>query len=59
MGRIKRDGNHCLPKNNLIQDSEQNEENGYPVTDTNKTKLNDTKEHTDVHKTPSKKKSCE
>jgi hypothetical protein len=32
MGRRKRDGNHSFPpKNNLIQDSEGNEENGYPV----------------------------
>jgi hypothetical protein len=31
MGRRKRDGNHSPPKNNLIQDSEGNEENGYPV----------------------------
>jgi hypothetical protein len=37
VGRIKRDGNHCLLKNNLIHDSEANEENGYPVTDTKKT----------------------
>jgi hypothetical protein len=26
-----------FPKNNLIQDSERNEENGYPVPDCNKT----------------------
>jgi hypothetical protein len=43
MGRRKRDGNQSLPKNNLIQDSEQNEENAYPVLDSNKTKINDTK----------------
>jgi hypothetical protein len=35
MRRRKRDGNHFLPKNNLIQDSEGNEENGYPVPDSN------------------------
>jgi hypothetical protein len=29
MGRRKRDENHFLPKNNLIQDSERNEENGH------------------------------
>jgi hypothetical protein len=50
MGRQKRDGNHCSPKNNLIQDSEGNEENGYPVPDANKTKINDTKEHSNAHK---------
>jgi Zn-finger protein len=38
------------PKNNLIQDSEGNEENGYPVQDSNKTKINDTKKCNDVHK---------
>jgi hypothetical protein len=31
MGRRKRDGNHSLPQNNLIQYSEGNEENGYSV----------------------------
>jgi hypothetical protein len=29
MRRRKREGNHSPPKNNLIQDSERNEENGY------------------------------
>jgi hypothetical protein len=47
MGRRKRDGNHSPPQNNLIQESEGNEENGYPVPDSNKTKINDTK---DAHK---------
>jgi hypothetical protein len=37
MGRRKRDGKHSLPKSNLIQNSEGNEENGYPVPDSNKT----------------------
>jgi hypothetical protein len=37
-------------KNNLIQDSEGNEENGYLVPDSNKTKINDTKEPSDAHK---------
>jgi hypothetical protein len=37
MGRQKRDGNHSPPQNNLIQDSERNEENGYPVPGSNKT----------------------
>jgi hypothetical protein len=43
MGRRKRDGNHSSPKNNLIQDSKGNEENRYPVPDSNKTKINDAK----------------
>jgi hypothetical protein len=38
------------PKNNLIQDSEGHEENGYPVPDSNKTKMNDAKEPNDIHK---------
>jgi hypothetical protein len=50
MGRRKMDGNHSHSKNNLIQDSERNEENGYPVPDSNKTKINDTKEPSDSHK---------
>jgi hypothetical protein len=31
MGRQKRNGNHYPPKNKLVQDSEGNEENGYPT----------------------------
>jgi hypothetical protein len=38
------------PKNNLIQDSEGNEENGYPVPHSNKSKINDTKEPNDANK---------
>jgi hypothetical protein len=38
------------PKNNLIYNSEGNEENGYPVPDSDKTKINNTKEHNDAHK---------
>jgi hypothetical protein len=49
MGRIKRDENHSPPKNHLIQDSEGNEENGYPLPDCNKTKTNDTKEPSVAH----------
>jgi hypothetical protein len=50
MGRRKREGNHSPTKNNLIQDSEGNEENGYPVPDSNKTKINNTKEPSGAHK---------
>jgi hypothetical protein len=50
MGRQKKDGNHSPSKNNLIWDSEGNEENRYPVPDSNKTKINDTKEPNDAHK---------
>jgi hypothetical protein len=58
MGRRKRDGNHSPPKNNLIQDSEGNEENICPIPDSNKTKTKDTKEPSNAQKTSSKKKSC-
>jgi hypothetical protein len=50
MGRWKRDGNNSSPKDNLIQDSEGNEENRHPVPDSNKIKTNDTKESRDAHK---------
>jgi hypothetical protein len=49
MGR-KRDGNYSPQKSNLIQDSEGNEGNGNPVPDPNKTKTNNTKEPSNVHK---------
>jgi hypothetical protein len=49
MGR-RRDENHYPQKDNSIQDSEGNEENGYPVLDPNKTMINDTKEPSHVHK---------
>jgi hypothetical protein len=38
------------PPNNLIQGSVGNKENGYPVWDSNKTKINDAKEHNDAQK---------
>jgi c-di-AMP phosphodiesterase-like protein len=50
MGRRKRDGNHSLPKNKVVQDLERNEENGYPDPDSNKTKINYTKEPNEAHK---------
>jgi hypothetical protein len=47
----KKKGWKLLPsKNNLIQDSEGNEENGYPAPDPNKTKINDTKETSSTHR---------
>jgi hypothetical protein len=51
MGRQKRDGNHSpLSQNNLIQDLQENEENGYPVPESNKVKINDTNKPRDAHK---------
>jgi hypothetical protein len=58
MGRRKMDGNHSLPKNNLKQDSERNEENGYPVLNSNKTKINETRKPVMPIKAPSKKNFC-
>jgi hypothetical protein len=51
MGRRKRDGNHSSPKNKVVQDLEQNEENGNPDPNSNKTKINYTKEPNKEHKT--------
>jgi hypothetical protein len=50
MGRQKRDWNHSPHKNNVVQDSEGNEENGYPDPDSNKTKINYTKKPIKAHK---------
>jgi hypothetical protein len=47
-----------LPLKNLIQDSEGNEENGYPVLDSNRTKINNTEDPMMPTRTTSKKKSC-
>jgi L-lactate utilization protein LutB len=44
------------PQNNLMQDSEGNEENRYLVLDSKKTKINDTKEPTNTHKNTVKEK---
>jgi hypothetical protein len=50
MGRQKRDENHSPLKNNFIKYSEENEENGYPASDSNQTKINYTKEPNKAHK---------
>jgi hypothetical protein len=50
MGKRKRDRNHSPPQNKLVQDSEGNEENGYPDPNSNKTKINYTKEPNKAHK---------
>jgi hypothetical protein len=46
----KRMESTLLKKNNILQDSEANEEDGYPVPDPNKTMINDTKEPKDAHR---------
>jgi hypothetical protein len=43
MGRRRRDRNHSPQKINSIQDSEGNEENGYPLPDPNKTMIHDSR----------------
>jgi hypothetical protein len=53
MGRRKREGNYSLHK--VVQDLEQNEENRYPDPDSNKTKINYTKEPNKAHKNTLKK----
>jgi hypothetical protein len=50
MGRRKRERNHSPPQNKVVQDLEQNEENRYPDPDSNKTKINYTKEPNKAHK---------
>jgi hypothetical protein len=50
MGRWKRKGNHFSPQNNLIQDSEGNKEDKYPLPDSNKAKINNAKEPNYAHK---------
>jgi hypothetical protein len=50
IGRCKKDGNHSLPKNKLVQNSDGNEKNRYPDPDSNKTKINYTKDPNEAHK---------
>jgi hypothetical protein len=50
MGRWKKDRNHSSLKNKLVQDLDGNEENGYPVPDSNKTKIDYPKEPNEAHK---------
>jgi hypothetical protein len=49
-GRRKSEGNHSHTKNKVAQDLERNQENGYPDTDFNKTKINYTKDPNELHK---------
>jgi hypothetical protein len=50
IGKRKRDGHHPPPKNKIVQDLEQNEENRYPDPDSNTTKINYTKKLNEAHK---------
>jgi hypothetical protein len=58
MGRRKRDRKHSRPQNEVVQDLEQKEENGYPDPDSNKTKINYTKEPNEDHKNNLKEEIC-
>jgi hypothetical protein len=48
-GKTKKGWKPSPPQCNLKQDSEGNAENGYPVPNPNKTKINDAKEHNDAY----------
>jgi hypothetical protein len=50
MGRRKREGNHSLSLKKVLQNLEQNKENGYPGPDSDKTKINYTSEPNEAHK---------
>jgi hypothetical protein len=50
MGRRKRNWNHSPSKNKVVKNLEQNKENGYPDPDSNKTKINYTKEPNEAQK---------
>jgi chromosome segregation ATPase len=52
---MKKDGNYFLPNNKLIQETQGNEENWYPDSDNNKTKINYTKEPNKAQKNTLKK----
>jgi hypothetical protein len=54
-GKKKKEWKPFSPQNNLIQDTEKNEENGYPVPYYNKTKINKAKEPNHVYKNTLKK----
>jgi hypothetical protein len=49
MGR-RREGNYTPQKNNSVEDVVGNEENGYPVPNPNKTRINVTNVSSDIHK---------
>jgi hypothetical protein len=50
MVRQKRDRHHSPPQNNLIRDSDANEEKGYQVPNSKKIKINDAKKPNAAHK---------
>jgi hypothetical protein len=54
---MKKGWKPSFSKTKLVQYSEVNEENGYPDPDSNKAKINYTKEHKEVHKNTMKEES--
>jgi hypothetical protein len=58
MGRRKGDGNHSPPKNILIQDSEENEENDTQFQTPTKQRKTTPRNPMMPTRTASKKKSC-
>jgi hypothetical protein len=50
IGRWKKEGNHFPPNNKLVQEPGGNEEIRYSDPDSNKTKINYTKEPNEAHK---------
>jgi hypothetical protein len=50
MRKRRSQGNSTLQKNKSIEDLVRNEENGYPVSDPNRTMTNITNEFSDIHK---------
>jgi hypothetical protein len=54
---MKKEWKPTFPKNKIVQDLEVNEENGYPDPDSNKAKINYTKEPKEVHKNTMKEES--
>jgi hypothetical protein len=59
MGRRKREENYSPPQKKVWQDLEQNEENKYPDPDSNKTKINYTKEPKKNHQSHLKEEILE
>jgi hypothetical protein len=49
-GNKKKGWKPLSSKKNSIQDSVGNEQNGYPFSDSNKTKINVTKKPSDIHR---------
>jgi hypothetical protein len=49
-GKMEKAWKPFSPQNNLMQDSERNEEHGYPAPDSNKIKINAAKKPNNAHR---------